>query len=257
MENFVLYDEIGAGSERTVYKGRRKGTIEYVSIHCIGKAKRQQIQNNVRICHELGHRNIVRFHEWYETSNHLWLVVELCTGASLQNILLQDMFLPETTIKTFGKDLLRGLAYLHSLNIIYVDFCPKKILLDGDGTLKFSNFSLAKFDGESDYSEQYMDRLASGKISVMGSPLYMAPEVLHGELASKSSDLWSLGCVIYEMFTGVPPFKADNFENLCEKIITAKIPYPTQGKFIIGICYLYFSFCWRSSTLLLSTYHAT
>lgn len=227
MENFVLYDEIGAGNDRTVYKGRRKGTIEYVSIHCIGKTKRKHIQNNVRICHELNHKNCVRFYEWYETSNHLWLVVELCTGPSLETILVQDLVLPETTIRSFGGHIVQGLVYLHSLDIIYVDLCPKKILLDGDSVLKFGNFSLAKFEGEGDFSEHFHKNFTNGG-GGMGSSLYMAPEVLSGNRASKESDLWQLGCVLYEMYTGSPPFKAERFEDLCQKIKEAKYEYPVQ-----------------------------
>lgn len=79
MENFVLYEEIGRGSRTVVYKGRRKGTINFVAILCTEKCKRPEITNWVRLTHEIKHKNIVTFHEWYETSNHLWLVVELCT----------------------------------------------------------------------------------------------------------------------------------------------------------------------------------
>uniref|UniRef100_A0A8C0AZX2 Protein kinase domain-containing protein n=1 Tax=Buteo japonicus TaxID=224669 RepID=A0A8C0AZX2_9AVES len=80
MENFILYEEIGRGSKTVVYKGRRKGTINFVAVLCTDKCKRAEITNWVRLTHDIRHKNIVTFHEWYETSNHLWLVVELCTG---------------------------------------------------------------------------------------------------------------------------------------------------------------------------------
>uniref|UniRef100_A0A286XAU7 Protein kinase domain-containing protein n=1 Tax=Cavia porcellus TaxID=10141 RepID=A0A286XAU7_CAVPO len=83
MENFILYEEIGRGSKTVVYKGRRKGTINFVAILCTEKCKRPEITNWVRLTHEIKHKNIVTFHEWYETSNHLWLVVELCTGENV------------------------------------------------------------------------------------------------------------------------------------------------------------------------------
>jgi serine/threonine protein kinase len=75
----------------------------------------------------LRHPNIVEFHEWYETSNHLWLVVELCTGGSLETVIAQDNNLPESAIGKFGVDLVTGLHQIHSLGIIFSDLKPSKV----------------------------------------------------------------------------------------------------------------------------------
>uniref|UniRef100_A0A4W5KYV5 Protein kinase domain-containing protein n=1 Tax=Hucho hucho TaxID=62062 RepID=A0A4W5KYV5_9TELE len=83
MENFILYEEIGTGRKSVVYKGRRKGSINFVAIVCSDKSKRHEITNHVRLTHDIKHENVVTFYEWYETRNHLWLVVELCTGEML------------------------------------------------------------------------------------------------------------------------------------------------------------------------------
>ena len=80
MDNFILYDDISKSENSIIYKGRRKGSINFVAIHCIDKSLRPEITNLVRLTYELAHTNVVKFYEWYETSNHLWLVVELCTG---------------------------------------------------------------------------------------------------------------------------------------------------------------------------------
>ena len=229
MENFVLYDEIGSGNKRAVYKGRRKETIDYVAIHCIDKSKRRLIQNNVRISHGLKNENIVQFLEWYETTNHLWLVTELCAGDTLQTILQQDIYLPELTVILFSQNIISGLHYLHHNGIIFSDLCPKKILLDASGILKLGNFSLARIEDENGMTNDFMNSL-NDSLKNLGSPFYTAPEVLRGQCTSRKSDLWSLGCVIYEMFTGVPPFKAVSFENLCHQIMDIDVPYPVQGK---------------------------
>lgn len=121
MENFILYEEIGRGSKTVVYKGRRKGTINFVAILCSDKCRRPEITNWVRLTHEIKHKNIVTFHEWYETSNHLWLVVELCTGGSLEMVIAQDENLPEDVVREFGIDLLTGLHHLHQLGILFCD----------------------------------------------------------------------------------------------------------------------------------------
>ncbi|XP_062970742.1 serine/threonine-protein kinase ULK4 [Cynocephalus volans] len=231
MENFILYEEIGRGSKTVVYKGRRKGTINFVAVLCTDKCKRPEITNWVRLTHEIKHKNIVTFHEWYETSNHLWLVVELCTGGSLEMVIAQDENLPEDVVREFGIDLITGLHHLHKLGILFCDISPGKILLEGPGTLKFSNFCLAKVEGEnleeffalvaaeegSDSGENVLK--TSMKSRVKGSPIYTAPEIVKGTDFSITSDLWSLGCLLYEMFSGKPPFSSENVSELIQKIL--------------------------------------
>ncbi|XP_037063945.1 serine/threonine-protein kinase ULK4 isoform X2 [Peromyscus leucopus] len=232
MENFILYEEIGRGSKTVVYKGRRKGTINFVAILCTEKCKRPEMTNWVRLTHEIKHKNIVTFHEWYETSNHLWMVVELCTGGSLETVIAQDENLPEDIVREFGVDLVTGLHHLHRLGILFCDLTPGKILLEGPGTLKFSNFCLARVEGESleeffalvaaeegggDNGENTLKK--SMKNRVRGSPIYAAPEIMKGTDFSVASDLWSLGCLLYEMFSGKPPFFSETVSELIEKIL--------------------------------------
>uniref|UniRef100_G1LYQ0 non-specific serine/threonine protein kinase n=1 Tax=Ailuropoda melanoleuca TaxID=9646 RepID=G1LYQ0_AILME len=231
MENFILYEEIGRGSNTVVYKGRRKGTINFVAVLCTDKCKRPEITNWVRLTHEIKHKNIVTFHEWYETSNHLWLVVELCTGGSLEMVIAQDENLPEDVVREFGVDLITGLHHLHHLGILFCDLSPGKILLEGPGTLKFSNFCLAKVEGENleeffalvaaeegggDSGENVLKKTLKSRAK--GSLTYTAPEILRGADFSITSDLWSLGCLLYEMFSGKPPFFSETFSELVDKI---------------------------------------
>ncbi|XP_077125183.1 serine/threonine-protein kinase ULK4 [Ranitomeya variabilis] len=241
MENYILYEEIGKGSKSVVYKGRRKGTISFVAILRIEKTKRAEITNWVRLTHHIKHKNVVTFYEWYETSNHLWLVVELCTGGSLETVISQDEHLPEDTIREFAVDIISGLHYIHELGILFCDLTPRKILLDGPGTLKLTNFSFSKADGEN--LEEFFAMVGSEETSgdngettprrnlrnrIKGSPVYAAPEIIKGADFSILSDLWSLGCIFYEMFTGRPPFFSESFSELIEKIVNEDFS-PPQG----------------------------
>uniref|UniRef100_A0A8D2J599 Unc-51 like kinase 4 n=1 Tax=Varanus komodoensis TaxID=61221 RepID=A0A8D2J599_VARKO len=237
MENFILYEEIGRGSNTVVYKGRRKGTINFVAILCTDKCKRAEMTNWVRLTHAIKHKNIVVFHEWYETSNHLWLVVELCTGGSLEMVIAQDEHLPEDVVRQFGIDLVTGFHHIHDLGIIFCDLTPGKILLEGPGTLKFSNFCLARAKGEkledffaligSEEQGGESGENTSLKSKLRGSMAYSAPEVIKGSDFSIASDLWSLGCLLYEMFTGRPPFFAESITELAEQILHQD-PFPLK-----------------------------
>uniref|UniRef100_A0A6Q2XHI5 Protein kinase domain-containing protein n=1 Tax=Esox lucius TaxID=8010 RepID=A0A6Q2XHI5_ESOLU len=216
MENFILYEEIGTGSKSVVYKGRRKGSINFVAIICSDKSKKPEITNHVRLTHDLKHENVVTFYEWYETSNHLWIVVELCTGGSLEAVIAQDECLSEDVVRDFGINMVKGLRYIHDAGIVFSDLSPSKILLDGPGTLKYSNFCLSKAEGENleeffalvtaeetdgGYSRENTSR-RNIKNRIQGSPIYCAPEVVNGGDLTVSSDLWALGCIFYEMFSG-------------------------------------------------------
>ncbi|XP_054869601.1 serine/threonine-protein kinase ULK4 isoform X2 [Amphiprion ocellaris] len=247
MENFILYEELGAGSSSIVYKGRKKGSLNYVAIICTDKAKRTEITNHVRLSRDLEHPNIISFYEWYETSSHLWLVVELCTGGSLESIIAHDGCLSEDVVKRFGWDLVKGLKHIHELGIIFSDLTPAKVLLDGSGILKFGNFCLSKAVGETleDFfmlistseeatEEDNKENFDNLRKRLQGSPTYTAPEVLLGSETDLSSDLWALGCVLYYMYTGKPPFSSDSHTELTEMILHQDPPPLRQTVFSEG-----------------------
>uniref|UniRef100_A0A8B9K3H9 Unc-51 like kinase 4 n=1 Tax=Astyanax mexicanus TaxID=7994 RepID=A0A8B9K3H9_ASTMX len=243
MENFILYEEIGRGSKSVVYKGRRKGSIHFVAIICSEKTMRPELTNHVRLAHDLKHDNVVSFYEWYETSNHLWLVEELCTGGTLDSVISQDECLSDDIVREFAKDLIKGLKYIHDSGIVFSDLTPAKILLDGPGTLKYSNFGLAKAQGENleDFFALVMSEDGGDKECAtptknirnraQGSPLYCAPELLRGSTTNISSDLWALGCILYQMFTGNPPFVSETFTELVDLILHEDPPPPVQKGF--------------------------
>ena len=211
MDNFHIYEEAGKGKFSVVYKGRKKGTIEYVAIKSVKKAQLETIMHEVKIQYRLKHPNILQFHNWYETSNHIWTILEWCAGPSLRNIIEQDGRLPEASIRLFAADMLGGLHYLHTHGQIYGDLKPATVLMDEYGVLKLASFSLSRpvppepppasadvagGDAAAAAAAAAASQQAAGVPGgVRGSPHYMAPELFHRRRGfhSYESDFWALG----------------------------------------------------------------
>ncbi|KAF5403153.1 Serine/threonine-protein kinase ULK4 [Paragonimus heterotremus] len=225
MENFVLYDEIGKANEQTIYKARRKGTIKYLAISCAERYRRPLISNHVRFVHVLKHPNILQFHEWYETSNHLWLVMELCTGGSLEQVIKEDKFLPDNLVRQFGADIVRGLDYVHSRGVIFDEMRPSRFLLDGNGNVKLFDFSLAHLENEcldeviTRFADEEEFSHTSNNLDLKNVSAYTAPEVLISGQSTAESDYWGLGCLLYHMSCGIPPFSGDSTEQVCHIVL--------------------------------------
>ncbi|KAG5452429.1 hypothetical protein CSKR_107129 [Clonorchis sinensis] len=218
MENFVLYDEIGKANDQTIYKARRKGTIKYLAISCAERHTRPYISNHVRFVHVLKHQNVLQFLEWYETSNHLWLVMELCTGGNLEQVVKEDGNLPENVVRKFGADIVRGLEYIHSRGVLFNDMRPSRFLLDGNGNVKLFDFSLAHLENEC--LEEVLQRFndedefsqASNSLDRQSPSPFTSPETLNSGQVTRLSDYWGLGCLLYYMFCGRPPFGDEDNE---------------------------------------------
>jgi serine/threonine-protein kinase ULK4 len=208
MNNYQIYEEVGKGRYSTVYKGRKKRSIEYYAIASIDKGQRQRVLNSVHYIRALNHPKIVKFHNWYETNNHLWVITEYCTGGDLKSVLSLEESMPETATKIFATDLVEGLSHLHSNGVVYADLKPSNILMDACAVLRFYDFGLA----------QSIDNVRPE--NRVGTPSYMAPELfLEGGVHSFASDLWSLGCMLYEMASGRPPFVDTQLQGLIERIV--------------------------------------
>ena len=197
-----------------VYKGRRKKTIHYYTIKSVEKVLKPRVLREVRTMHALQHPNVLHFHQWYETTNHLWLILEYCVGGDLLSLIRQDIRLPEASVHDFGRDLVSALLFLHSQGVLYCDLKPSNILLDENGKIKLGDFGLARRLGRSG------DPAGGSGGGKRGTPCYMAPELFQeAGCHSMASDLWALGCVLYECAAGHPPFVSSSFTSLVRSIL--------------------------------------
>ena len=144
MNNYHIYEEIGRGKYSVVYKGRKKKTIEYVAVKSVERYRRRKLMNEVRIFHNLDHTNILKFHNWYETRNHLWIIFEYCPAGDLFRLLEEDKKMPEKTVRKFSFDMLEGLSFLHLNSIVFADLKPSNVMINEFSALKLSDFGLSK-----------------------------------------------------------------------------------------------------------------
>ncbi|KAL0590158.1 hypothetical protein ABG067_001802 [Albugo candida] len=210
MENYKIYEEIGRGSHSSVYKARQKHTITYVAVKSTAKSRMDKILNEVQLLHKLQSPYVVKFYNWYESQNHIWLILEYCIGGDLSSVIKQDKCLPEKSVRAFGYELMAGLQHLHSNGILFCDLKPANILLDECGSPKFADFGFAR-------SIPTKDSQANKKQPIPASPIFMAPELSQTGIYSFASDFWALGCLLYELYTGQSPasdLTSLNLENL-------------------------------------------
>ena len=158
---------------------------------------------------------MLRLYSWHETRNHLWLIFEYCAGGDLYHLLEQDKKLPEKSVLRLGIELAAGLYYLHSKGVIYADLKPSNVILNEYSKLKLSDFGLAR----------KVEAASVDPTQQSGTPSYMAPELFQKQGAySYASDLWSLGCILFEMATGKPPFSSNSLKDLISQIIDGPTP---------------------------------
>ncbi|KYQ93387.1 protein serine/threonine kinase [Tieghemostelium lacteum] len=150
----------------------------------------------IEVMKTLKHENIVRYLGTCFDQTHLNVFLEYIPGGSISSLLNRFGAFSENVIKVYTKQILHGLAYLHSNQIIHRDIKGANILIDTKGIVKLSDFGCSKsFSG-----------IVSQFKSMQGTPYWMAPEIIKQTGHGRSSDIWSLGCVIIEMATAQPPW---------------------------------------------------
>ena len=221
---------IGKGGFSTVYLGEQKYTKELYAIKQIDVENIYKLNKNIKreieLHKKIKHRNIISLYDiLYDDKIHsIYLILEYCKigdFAKFQN----KQPLKEVYIQKYIKDLSEGLKYLYKYNIIHRDLKPQNLLISNCGDIKISDFGFAK---------EY-DNINNLKNTYCGSPLYMAPEILHYKKYDNKSDLWSVGIIIYEMITGKPPYHVKNFYQLIKLIDKENIILPTKFKSYISI----------------------
>jgi len=237
-EIYEMEEIIGEGTFSSVVRGIHNKTSEAYAIKIIDKTKIENSKQLMRIYNEIAlHRrcsenpHITRFVEYYETDIDVCIVMELCRGGELFDSVVQNGKFSEKDANIALRQLLKAIDFMHSMGIVHRDIKPENILYSTrgkDAVIKLADFGLAK-----------ELEISSGrsllKSSLSGTPAYCAPERLNMEKESKAVDMWSIGCILYFLLYGVPPFyseKEDEDENedeIFDSVLEGTVLFPESA----------------------------
>lgn len=220
---YVMGEVLGAGSFAQVHRAVDRGTGEEVAVKVINKAgydarELEYVVREVAIMRSLNHPNIVSTYDIFETSTHLYLVIELCAGGELFDIVADHGHLSEQRASQVMRSIVRGLEYLHSEGICHRDIKPENILVKSKSwplEVKLADFGLANFINDADPPSPEppggsSDSAGSSGIrpmaTVIGTPGYVAPEVVKRSPYGPPVDMWAAGVVLYILLSGKMPF---------------------------------------------------
>ena len=165
----------------------------------------EALKREISLLRDLKHPNIVQYLGSNSDDTHLHIFLEYVPGGSVASMLVNYGPLGEGLIKNFVRQILTGLAYLHSRDIIHRDIKGANILVDNKGSVKISDFGISKRVEASSFLSPSGGKKAGQRVSLQGSVFWMAPEVVKQTAYTRKADIWSLGCLIVEMFTGTHP----------------------------------------------------
>ncbi|KAM0728007.1 Serine/threonine-protein kinase polo [Formica fusca] len=170
--------------------------------------QREKMTQEIAIHQTLNHRHIVGFHGFFDDSHNIYIILELCRKRSMMELHKRRKALSECETRYFMKQILDGVFYLHQHRIIHRDLKLGNLFLNDELQVKIGDFGLAtrlEHDGER-------------KKTVCGTPNYIAPEVLTKIGHSYEADIWSIGCIMYTLLVGKPPFETSSLKETYSRI---------------------------------------
>ncbi|MGW0468782.1 tetratricopeptide repeat protein [Streptomyces sp. NPDC003027] len=215
---YRLHDVIGRGGMGEVWRATDESLGRRVAVKCLKplgphrdpdftRVVRERFRREARVAASLQHRGVTVVHDFGESDGVLFLVMELLEGHNLSQLLEENKQhpLPVQDVVDIAEQVADALAYTHRQGIVHRDLKPANIMRLGDGAVKICDFGIARLGADIGFTSRL-----TGTGIAMGTPHYMSPEQISGGEIDHRSDLYSLGCVLYEIATGVPPFDLDD-----------------------------------------------
>lgn len=211
---------IGIGGMATVYRGVDLRSRRPVALKTLrpeyqrDPTSRQRFRREARAMAFVSHPNLVTIYDLYEEQDGSWVVMELVEGETLKDLVQRDGPLPVEAVVLILQQLANALGHLHERNLVHLDIKPQNVMLSPSGEVKLIDFGLAQRPG--DHTEM------SGGMA-FGTVAYLAPEQARGDSVGAETDVYSLGCVVYELLTGQPPFTAPDGPEKKRELIQAHL----------------------------------
>ena len=212
---YILVSSLSKGGMGTVYKGRHAHTDAALAIKILNKetagkgSNRERFQMEAKTTSRLSHPNLVVIHDYGITDSEIpYIVMEFIDGKTLQQEIGVTKGLPPQRFFRIFEQVLDGLAHAHQKGVVHRDIKPSNIVLvrDSDDFIKIVDFGIAKNVESNGLQSQQLTQTGD----IIGSPLYMSPEQCMGDKLDHRSDIYSLGCVMYEAISGRPPLYGEN-----------------------------------------------
>lgn len=243
VKDFNFGRTLGEGSYSTVLAATDRTTLKEYAIkvldkrHIIKEKKVKYVNIEKDTLNILGdHPGIVRLYYTFQDERSLYFVLDLATGGELLGFLKRLSTFDEECTRFYGAQILDAVAYMHSRGVIHRDLKPENVLLDDKMHIKITDFGTAKIlappkpppgDGSDYYQGDPMGGIDDTRAnSFVGTAEYVSPELLTEKAACKASDLWAFGCIVFQLLSGRPPFKAANEYQTFQKIVHLEYEFP-------------------------------